>query len=282
MDWQSIIAVLCSGAGIYLLAVNRGTGPHIKIRQLSLPALPVTGVSLATTGLLLLFARGTGPAGWWNWELSTLAGRKPIGDAGIGELWRQHALFRVTSIVTVAGAVGVVTTCTPRAFRTALIVFSFSAALLFGIAADWPGMAILAATGLMAAGPFLRGQQTGGSQPAVVPDPDPKIAEPFLATAICVLVAWGLVDAIHRSATVEAGPTVADSDRVAAIPRAVRVVIRQANAERNDQSIEQRATEAWLLGISFGVVVMAGLPGVVRRTLDLRPGLTGTEPDKIT
>jgi hypothetical protein len=252
---------------------------------MSVPVLPVTGVIFSTVGLVLLIAAGTGPAEWWNWESSPLGGTKPTGDVGYVELWRQHPVFRVASLVTVAGAVGVVAAQSPHVFRTALIVFSLSAAVLFGIAADWPGMSILTAVGLIAAIPyfirFCYGDRTAICRVGSNRESVQANCEPLLATLLCVVFAWALPAAIHRSATLEAGPAVADSDRVPAIPRAVRAATRQANLERNAHVVAYSSMEAWLLGICLAVIVMAGLfgGGGGPRQWRLYCGLAVTAPD---
>jgi hypothetical protein len=263
------VAIVCSVAGLYILVSQPASGRRVEIGPLSVSVLFGAGSLLAATGLLLLLCVGTWPAEWWRWDNSLLATERwPEDSPGPVTLWMESPLFWLASLLAIGGAVGVVVVCTAGSFRISVTVAALASAVLLGVASDWVGAGVLTAVGLAFAWRvFNSASNESGESSSVEATEAASIVEqtsrgePFLATAICVLLAWGLVRGLHHSATFEAGPDVASSDAGPALPRPVREETRRANAEREGQNEKQQPSEFWLLGISVGVILVTGALG---------------------
>jgi hypothetical protein len=274
-----LAALVCSVAGIYLLVGQPDSGRRVQIGAKSVSVLFGAGVLLAAAGLVLLLCVGTWPADWWPWDNSRLAAARPLDDSpGPLALWMASPGFWTAALLAIGGAIGVISTRTTGSFRISVTVAALASAVLLGFASDWVGASALTAIGLGFAWRVFN--SASGDSPetpgAKVSETEPFLkrtsrGEPLLATAICVLIAWGLVRGLHHSASSEAGPAVASSDAGPALPRAVREETRKANVEREGQRDRQQS-EGWLLGISVGVILVTGVLGrAVRLPFVARP-----------
>ena len=280
-------AIVCSVTGIYLLVGQPESGRRVQIGAKSVPVVFATGALLAASGLVLLLCVGTWPAEWWPWENSRLTNQGPPDESpGPLALWMASPGFWMAAFLAIGGAVGVVIARSASSFRILATVAALASATLLGVASDWIGVGVLTAIGLAFAWRNFN----------ATPDEPDKAAsglatenaarlevtlrgEPLLATAICVLLAWGLVRGLHHSATNEAGPPVASSDAGPALPRPVREETRKANAERERQN-ERLPGEVWLLGISVGVILVTGVVGGAV-SLPGRPGSRRQSVEKV-
>jgi hypothetical protein len=264
-----VTAVVFAIAGVYLLVGQSSSVRRVRVGTLSVPVLPAAGVLFASLGLVLLLCVGTWPAEWWQWKNSRLANGRPLEDSlGPIALWVESPGFWFAALLAIGGAVGVVVARTAGSFRISVTVAALTSAVLLGVASDWVGAGVLTAVGLAFAWRvFNSAPDESGESSSVEATETASIVEqtsrgePFLATAICVLLAWGLVRGLHHSATFEAGPDVASSDAGPALPRPVREETRRANAEREGQNEKQQPSEFWLLGISIGVILVTGALG---------------------
>jgi hypothetical protein len=272
-------ALVCSVVGIYLLVVRPDSERRFQVGAKAVPVLFGAGALLAAFGLVLLLCVGTWPAAWWPWENSRLASERPPGDSPTPiELWLESPGFWMAGFLAIGGAAGVVIARSASTFRMSATVAALSSTILLGVASDWIGAGILSAIGLAFAWRSFNatpGEPDEATGKAACLERAPR-GEPLLATAICVLLAWGLVQGLHHSATNEAGPLVATSDAGPALPRPVREKTREANAKRDGQN--DRQSEVWLLGITVGVILVTG---VVGGAVSL-PGSRNTSQDGIT
>lgn len=280
-------ALVCSVAGIYLLVGQSESGRRVQIGAKSVPVLLGAGTLLAAFGLVLLLCVGTWPAEWWPWENSRLANVRPLDDSpGPLALWMESPGFWMAALLAIGGAIGVVVARSASSFRMSATVAALASATLLGVASDWIGAGVLTAIGLafawriFHATPGELDETASGEVTEKAPclEVTPR-GEPLLATAICVLLAWGLVRGLHHSATNEAGPPVASSDAGPALPRPVRDETRKANAERVGQD-ERLTSEDWLLGITAGVILVTGVVGGAV-SLPGRPGTRQQSVEKV-
>lgn len=261
MSLFEAVALLLSVLGIYVLIRRPGGNRFIVAGTLRMPVNAALGGALSAAGLLFLIMIGVWPADWWSGAGSVLAARSSSTQtAGPLDLLIQSPGFWGAAAVAVTSAVLVVAG-SARVFPISLIVFSLAVAILLGIASDIPGASALAATAAYIACLVKRSRndesdtEPGGHGADAFP-------ETFLATVTCVLLAWGLIRAVHIAATFEAGPDLAGKGTVPALPRAARDEATGITHQGTDSEPTEN-TEAWLLALSASVILIAGAVGTV-------------------
>lgn len=281
------VALASSVAGIYVLVRQPASGRAIRIGSVAVPTTATAGAILTAVGLLLLVLVGSWPAAWWSWEHSLLsAGERPAKAPPPGpfDLLGNAPGFWMASLVAVASAV-VVVTGRASALQISISVFVLASAIVLGIASDWLGASCLLTIGLSVAWSILNPRSrpdssTCGGNQQQSPDiefPRPKSQaayhEPLLATAICVLLAWGLLRGLHVAATFEAGPELAASGTDPALPRAARAEDGTVPDRFTPPSNTDSQNESWLLGLSFAVILATGVLGFFRSSKSTSPGV---------
>lgn len=266
MSLLEAVALLCSVTGIYILTGRPMADRNVQVGSVSIPVAAVTGGVLTAVGLLSLVLFGVWPVEWWSWNKSLLSEEWESQEVpGLLDLPKQAPVFWLAAAAAVSGAVLVVVG-SARVSPVALIVFGLGGAMLLGIAADQVGAAALVGVAVATLALWRwpnvwrltespRTVETAERETATSP-------EPFLSTAICVLLAWGLIRAVHIAGTFEAGPDLAGMGTSPALPRAALDEVGTV-----DPSSEQgrgNSKEAWLLGLSVAVILISGAAGLNR------------------
>lgn len=267
MSLLEAVGLLCSVTGVYILTGGPMTERSVRIGSASIPVAAVTGGVLTAIGLLALFLFGVWPAEWWSWNGSLLSQKWESQELpGPLDLPKQAPVFWFAAVAVVSGAVLVVVG-SARVFRVALIVFCLGGAMLLGIAADRVGVAALVGVALATVvlwrwpnSDWLTESPRGSSAAS---ERDTATApEPFLATAICVLLAWGLIRAVHIAGTFEAGPDLSGMGTSPALPRAALDEV--GTTDSTEEQGGEGAKEPWLLGLSVAVILISAAAGLKR------------------
>ncbi|MBC8290128.1 MAG: hypothetical protein H8E37_07405 [Planctomycetes bacterium] len=282
MSLLEAVALLCSVAGIYILTGRPFGDRQVRVGSVSIPVTGYLGGILTGTGLLALAVFGVWPAEWWSWKESLLSptwkGQEP---PGLFDLPKQSPEFWFGAVVAVSAAVLVVVG-SARILRVSFIVFALGGALLLWIASDIVGFVALAAVALGSAVPMSR-KRTDDVRADSVPVAENEIAaspEPFLATVICVLLAWGLIRGIHIASTFEAGPGLAGMGTSPALPRAALDEVG-AMGTASQEIPDDDQDEGWLLGLTIAILIAGAAAARSTRQSD-RPSIAETSPSMST
>jgi len=257
------VALLCSVSGIYILTGRPMTDRSVRGGAVSIPVAAVAGGILTAVGLLSLVLFGVWPAEWWSWDEQLLSGKWEGQESpGLLDLPKQAPVFWFAAIVAVSGAVLVVVG-SARVFRVALIVFCLGGAMLLGIAADRVGVAALVGVALATLVLWRWRLTELPRDSAEASERDTATSpEPFLSTAICVLLAWGLIRAVHMAGTFEAGPDLSGMGTSPALPRAALDEV--GTTDSTQEQGREGANEAWLLALSVAVMLISAAAGLKR------------------
>ena len=265
MSWLEVLALLCSVTGVYILTGRPMTDRSVRVGVVPISVAAASGGVLTAVGLLCLVLFGVWPAEWWSWNETLLSEKwNSQKSPGLLDLPKQAPVFWLGAVTVVSGAVLVVVG-SARVFRVGLIVFCLGGAILLGVGSDWAGVIALVGSAQV----FLLLWRWSNAGLTELPPSERDTAnspEPFLATTICVLLAWGLIRAVHIAGTFEAGPDLSGMGTSPALPRAALVEV--GTAEPSPEQGRGDSKEAWRLGLSVAVILLSGAAGLKRSRED--------------
>ena len=249
MEPTVVFGGLLSIVGFYALLTRKRVGddPVTNSRTTvdHLTSRTGTGYALTLTGLLILIAAASRPAGWWG--ESILDGPLPSGVYWLGTL------------AALAGAVTVAVAASDRMAFAGIALAGTGGTLLFGLAGDLiAGVALICAA---AAG----GWATRFLSPTRDDGP-PGFPEPLLLTVSIVALFVLTASTLHRSATTESQLAETFETGSRSLPRpsvARRQVTTAATTQtQSAQEATRQADSPWHSVAKYGLLIVVTGIGV--------------------